>query len=221
MIWNWIKVPKSIALATFLLPWMTVSCQSQQLAKATGFGLATGNIETMGRASGESGHFNFLLILAIVSIVVGLFLAFKRDRTAAKLSLASSSVALVLVWLGTFRYSQAALMDAAAKRNPDGGPDASAMMAMIRIDWHIGYYLTITALIAAIAMAWVVMSGREDVVTEKIGKLADDAQASVASASSRLAAATAMKACPKCGRSLNAGTKFCPDDGTAIDAEAS
>ena len=52
--WKWIKIPKAIALLAFLLPWMTVSCQNQPLAKASGIGLAFGHVTTMGQASGQS-----------------------------------------------------------------------------------------------------------------------------------------------------------------------
>ena len=161
--WKWIKVPKIFALAAFLLPWMTVSCQNQQLAKASGIGLAFGNIEMIGPPHPESANLNIWLILAIIAILTGLYVAIKRDEKAAPLTLATSLGALVLIWLGTRKYSVSALAEEAAKRR-DGDP--AALLAMIRVDWHLGYYLAMLALLASTVLAWIVMSGREQKVNK-------------------------------------------------------
>lgn len=196
--WKWIRIPKGIALVAFLLPWMTISCSEQKIAEATGFGLAFGNVTTMGRAAsaGDGASMNLLLILALLAIAGGLFLLFTRGREAAKLVLGTSVSALLLIFLGTWRYSKDAIMAEAAK-NGGGGDMDRAAMAMIQVNWEIGYWLALFALIAAAAMAWIVMSGKEAEAEAKMRSLASDAadaaKGAAAKASDVIDAATDKK----------------------------
>lgn len=195
--WKWIRIPKGIALVAFLLPWMTISCSEQKIAEATGFGLAFGNVTTMGRAAsaGDGAAMNLWLVLALLAIAGGLFLLFTRGREAAKLVLGTSVAALVLIFLGTRRYSKDAIM-AEAARNGGGDMDRAAM-AMIQVNWEIGYWLALFALIAAAAMAWIVMSGKEAEAEAKMRSLATDAadaaKSAAAKASEAIEAATDKK----------------------------
>lgn len=195
--WKWIRIPKGIALVAFLLPWMTISCSEQKIAEATGFGLAFGNVTTMGRAAsaGDGAAMNLWLILALLAIAGGLFLLFTRGREAAKLVLGTSVAALVLIFLGTWRYSKDAIMAEAAKNG--GGDMDRAAMAMIQVNWEIGYWLALFALIAAAAMAWIVMSGKEAEAEAKMRSLATDAadaaKSAAAKASEAIEAATDKK----------------------------
>ena len=50
-----------------------------------------------------------------------------------------------------------------------------AALAMIQVNWHFGYWLALLALIAAAAMAWLVMSGKEAEAEAKMRALAADA----------------------------------------------
>jgi len=195
--WKWIRIPKGIALVAFLLPWMTISCSEQKIAEATGFGLAFGNVTTMGRAAsaGDGASMNLLLILALLAIAGGLFLLFTRGREAAKLVLGTSVAALLLIFLGTWRYGKDAIMAEAAKNG--GGDLDRAAMAMIEVNWEIGYWLALFALIAATAMAWIVMSGKEAEAEAKMRSLASDAadaaKGAAAKASEAIDAATDKK----------------------------
>lgn len=195
--WKWIRIPKGIALVAFLLPWMTISCSEQKIAEATGFGLAFGNVTTMGRATsaGDGAAMNLWLVLALLAIAGGLFLLFTRGREAAKLVLGTSVAALVLIFLGTWRYSKDAIMAEAAKNG--GGDMDRAAMAMIQVNWEIGYWLALFALIAAAAMAWIVMSGKEVEAEAKMRSLATDAadaaKSAAAKASEAIEAATDKK----------------------------
>ncbi|WP_188237463.1 hypothetical protein [Sphingopyxis sp. LK2115] len=196
--WKWIRIPKGIALVAFLLPWMTISCSEQKLAEATGFGLAFGHVTTMGRAAsaGDGAAMNLWLILALLAIAAGLFLLFARGREAARLVLGTSVAALVLIFLGTWRYSKDAIMAEAAK-NGGGGDMDRAAMAMIQVNWEIGYWLALFALIAAAAMAWIVMSGKEAEAEARMRSLASDAadaaKGAAAKASEAIDAATDKK----------------------------
>lgn len=174
--WKWIRIPKGIALLAFLLPWMTVSCSDQKIAEASGFGLAFGRISAMGQAAsaGDGASMNFWLILALLAIAGGLFLLFTKGREAAKLVLGTSVAALVLIFVGTWRYSKDAIMAEAAKNGSQGGMDQAAL-AMIQVNWHFGYWLALLSLIAAAVMAWLVMSGKEAEAEAKMRSLAADA----------------------------------------------
>ena len=121
--WKWIRIPKGIALAAFLLPWMTVSCSNQKIAEASGLGLAFGRITAMGQASqaGNGAAMNLWLILALLAIAGGLFLLFTRGREAAKLVAGTSAAALLLIIIGTWRYSKEAILAEAAKSGSGGG----------------------------------------------------------------------------------------------------
>ena len=174
--WKWIRIPKGIALLAFLLPWMTISCSNQKIAEASGFGLAFGRISAMGQAASASdwASMNLWLILALVAIAGGLFLLFTKGREAAKLVLGTSVAALVLILVGTWRYSKDAIMVEAAKDGSNGGMDQAAL-AMIQVNWHFGYWLVLLALIAAAVMAWLVMSGKEAEAEARMRSLAADA----------------------------------------------
>lgn len=174
--WKWIRIPKGIALLAFLLPWMTVSCSNQKLVEASGFGLAFGRVTAMGQAAeaSDGASLNLWLVLAIIAIAGGLAILFLRGREAAKLVLGTSATALALIFIGTWRYSKDAILAEAAKNGSNGDIDRAAL-AMIEVNWEIGYWLALLSLIAAAAMAWLVMSGKEADAEVRIRSLAADA----------------------------------------------
>ncbi len=173
--WNWIRIPKGIALLAFLLPWMTVSCSDQKLVEASGFGLAFGRVTAMGQASqaGDGASMNVWLILALLAIAGGLYLLFTKGREAAKLVLGTSVAALLLIVVGTWRYSKDTILAEAAKN--EGGAMDQAALAMIQVNWHFGYWLALLSLIAAAVMAWLVVSGKEAEAEAKMRAIAADA----------------------------------------------
>lgn len=174
--WKWIRIPKGIALLAFLLPWMTVSCSDQKLVEASGFGLAFGSVKAMGQASqaSDGASLNVWLILALLAIAGGLVLLFTRGRDAAKLVLGTSAAAIALIFIGTYRYSKDAILAEAAKNGSNGSMDQAAL-AMIQVDWEIGYWLALLSLIAAAVMAWLVMSGKEAEAEARMRSFAADA----------------------------------------------
>lgn len=173
--WKWIRIPKGIALLAFLLPWMTVSCSDQKLVEASGFGLAFGRVTAMGQASqaGDGASMNVWLILALLAIAGGLYLLFTKGREAAKLVLGTSVAALLLIVVGTWRYSKDTILAEAAKN--EGGAMDQAALAMIQVNWHFGYWLALLSLIAAAVMAWLVVSGKEAEAEAKMRAIAADA----------------------------------------------
>ncbi len=196
--WKWIRIPKGIALLAFILPWMTVSCSGQKIAEASGFGLAFGRISAMEQtaSSGDGAAMNMWLILALLAIVSGLVLLFIKGREAAKLVLGTSAAALVLILVGTRQYSKDAILAQAAKNGSENGMDQAAL-ALLQVNWHFGYWLTLLSLIAAAVMAWLVMSGKEAEAEAKMRALAaeatDAAKGAAAKASDAIDAAKDKK----------------------------
>ncbi|UNK78736.1 hypothetical protein MNQ96_14435 [Sphingopyxis granuli] len=222
--WKWIRIPKGIALLAFLLPWMTVSCASQKVAEASGFGLAFGRINAMGQTSqADSGaSMNLWLILSLVAIAGGLFLLFTRGREAAKWVIGTSAAAFVLIFVGTWRYSKDAILAEVAK-NGGNGEREQAALAMIQIDWHFGYWLALLALIAAGVMAWLVMSGKEAEAEAKMRSLAADA-ADAAKVAAAKAGDAARDAAAKANDAIDAAKDASKDragydDGAAPDGK--
>ena len=174
--WKWIRIPKGVALLAFLLPWMTVSCSGQKLVEATGFGLTFGRVTAMGRAAQASDgtSINFWLILALLAIAGGLVLLFLKGRETAKFVLGTAVAAIILIIVGTWRYSKDAIVAEAAKNGQNSGADQAAL-AMIQVHWEIGYWLALVSLVAAAAMAWLVMSGKDADTEAKMRSLAPDA----------------------------------------------
>lgn len=190
--WSWIKIPKGVALLAFLLPWMTVKCSGQELVHATGFGLTFGRFTAVSEKAGSGDQtLNYWLILALVAILAGLVICFIKGREAAKIVLGTSAAAFALILVGTMKYSKSAIADkmnessdtAGAMAGAGGAQEAQmreAMLGMIQIEWHMGYYLTLAALIAAAVMAFLVMRGKdaeaEARVREAAGKLGESAR---------------------------------------------
>lgn len=236
IMWQWIKVPKAVALLAFLLPWMSVSCSGTKLVSATGYGLALGQFtselpQQAGNGPGD-GQISVWLIAAAVVIAIGLAISFGR-RFAAMGVLATSAVAFVLILIGTSRFSKSALMAEAAKKsgaasqidatNPFAGADnpfgdpARTAAAMIQVEWHFGYWLALGALAIAALMAWLVMGGRDATVLKSLasGSLGASAQSPAAEPLAP-AEAPPSRICPQCGRRYAMEVRFCPEDGSAL-----
>ena len=174
--WKWIRIPKGVALLAFLLPWMTVSCSEQKLVEATGFGLAFGRVSAMGQAAqaSDGASMNLWLILALLAIAGGLALLFLKGREAAKPVLGTTIAAIILIFVGTWRYSKDAILAEAARNGQNSGADQAAL-AMIQVNWEIGYWLALLSLIVAAVMAWLVMNGKEAEAEAKIRSLTAEA----------------------------------------------
>lgn len=156
--WKWIKIPKIGALIAFFMPWLTVSCSSMQVASATGWQLAVGGYShTASEIASKApppGSGNGWLLLAILLIVAGIWIALLKPSKQRSLRAASvSGVALLFVWIGTARYSTSALIAEASKSGGFSGSIDEASAAMIQLRWEIGFWLTVLALLAGCIMA--------------------------------------------------------------------
>jgi hypothetical protein len=158
---KWIRIPKGIALAAFLLPWLTVSCSSQPIIKATGVGLAFGTFDTLGIDPAQLKNqqsANILLIFAMITIAVGLFFAIRKPAKAAVLTLCTSAASLIFIGLSMLRYSKSYLGSAL---DPEAQhPMAKTAASLIRVEYEYGFWLTILSLVAALILS--IAAWRED-----------------------------------------------------------
>ncbi|WP_375396141.1 hypothetical protein [uncultured Sphingomonas sp.] len=158
--WRCVRISKAIALIAFLLPWLTVSCSGRPIVKASGWDLMTGRLAMTDplsdRIDVHAGATDWWLVLAVVLIVVGLVIAFRRTP-APRTVLATSLGAVALVVQGTHGIDAPAVARLASRE--DARFDA-AMAALIRIDWQYGYWLTLGALALAALCAALLLGGR-------------------------------------------------------------
>src|SRR5690606_28151330 len=123
---------------------------------------AFGRVTAMGQAAqaSDGASMNLWLVLALLAIASGLALLFLKGREAAKLVLGTAVAAIVLIFVGTWRYSKDAILAEAARNGQNSSADQAAL-AMIQVNWEIGYWLALLSLIVAAVMTWLVMSGKE------------------------------------------------------------
>lgn len=184
-LFNIARGAKGIALLCFLLPFVTISCAGQPLAKITGVQLATGSIQPIGQngmpgapSGGAStatdyGVDIFALVAAIL-IAAALVLTFVlARRRAALLAMVLSAVAAVILVFDVFvRIKGAATsqlregMGTGGAAPSGGGADFDRQMQQmansISVDPAIGFWLCILALIAAIVINNMVRTRQTD-----------------------------------------------------------
>lgn len=167
--WQWVKIPKAIALAAFFLPWVTVSCSNRRIASASGWSLVSGHMTILnpitGVAQPETSHPSVTLAIALIAVVIGLIASFRAARPGAMLVLGTSTAALFFIWLTTRDLTGDALVRRAAAKH---GQFDAAIASVIRVDWEWGYWVTILALMASAILALMAMTGRS--ITIGVGR---------------------------------------------------
>lgn len=170
---NLARGAKGLALACFLLPWVTVSCGGQPLAQISGLQLATGSVGDIGGnrpgapAAPQDYSADLFVIAAALLIVIALVLSFVLPRRKAALAaMASCAVALALIVYDVFVRIKGAAEDqfreSMASNTPPSTPanpfeaqmqrQMEQMMQGFSVDPAIGYWLTALALVAAIVV---------------------------------------------------------------------
>lgn len=185
-LFNIARGAKGIALLCFLLPFVTVSCAGQPLARITGMQLATGSIQPIGQngmpgaptggAATTSQHYglDIFALAAALLIVLALVLTFVlARRRAALIAMALSAVAAVLLVFDVFvRIKGAATAQIREGMGSGGAAPSGAgadferqmqqMVNSISVDPALGFWLCILALVAAIVINNMVRSRRAD-----------------------------------------------------------
>lgn len=161
--WKWIRLPKGLALIAFLLPWLTVSCSGQPIVRASGLGLAIGQIDTSGlpvaTANSNDVTANWFLLLAMAVILAGFILLFLRAASSALAVMGTSIIAFALIVIGMSRYSETDLKQAVTSSQSEPPPFDLALERLIHIDFDAGYWLALVALAAAATMAFMACRG--------------------------------------------------------------
>jgi hypothetical protein len=149
-----------VAIFGFFLPWAEVSCSGQPLAHETGIELITGG---GGGAGAASAHHDLWVAASFALAVLGLAgCLFARGRRAAMILMAAALAAAVASLIGVSREVPSADVQAQLAAGPSGG-DASARQAageLIRARLEYGYFVTLGALIVALAGAGLTLAGR-------------------------------------------------------------
>lgn len=190
-LFNIARGAKGIALLCFLLPWVTVSCAGQPLARITGVQLATGSIQPIGQNSGMPGaptgaatsgqgySVDILALLAAVLIIASLVVTFMMARRRAALfAMIGSAIAAVLIVFDVFVRIKGAAEDqirqgagGTGAQQPSGAgaelerqmqQQMEQMAQQISVDPAIGFWLCLVALIAAIVLNNMVRSRRTE-----------------------------------------------------------
>ena len=137
------KIAQTIALLAFCLPWATVSCGEQQVAKLSGINIASGSAAILNPATGSienySGMPSFViyaaLFLVAVGLVANLIFAARRAATAAVIC-SMSAIALILYQLfasGALSAQRRGMLETIVTGTPD-------------VKTAFGFWVTIVAL---------------------------------------------------------------------------
>jgi hypothetical protein len=159
---------KVVALLLFLLPWITVSCSGQTLITMSGLDLARGVVSMHNPMTGATesppgtnGGDMFVIagaVLILISLAIGFLI---RGRTGALAAIASAIAAAaslaytVLVRIPGKAHDTPAMPGGGAP----SGMSAEQLAAMIQVNVQIGFWLVMLALVAAIVLDFMAMSG--------------------------------------------------------------
>lgn len=160
------RVAKVLALLFFFLPWVVVSCNGDPLVQASGYQLATGQIDLPSVAVAPEGLGKaWWAMAAIIAILAGLGLGFVlKGINAGRVMAATSVVALVLVCGGLTQMVGSMRAEVAQKLEQKSQGDnlerqlarALGQSMRVEVDVQSGYWLTVLVLLSAIGSAgWV------------------------------------------------------------------
>jgi hypothetical protein len=157
---NLARIAKVVALLLFFLPWVTISCAEQPLLTMSGVDLATGHVMMHNPMTGATesppgaNGGDMWVIAAALLILAGLaasFLLKGRNGLIANMAGAGlAAAALAYTVLVRIPHSARSGSAGGGAVTP-GGPSPDQIAQMIQIKVQIGFWLTLVALIAAIA----------------------------------------------------------------------
>jgi hypothetical protein len=102
MLQRYVKILQTVALLSFFLPWVTVSCGQQPVAKLSGFDIAAGTASIHNPITGLTQNYSstpsfaicLAALLVFLAIVAGLMMA---RRNAARMAFFCSGFAIALI----------------------------------------------------------------------------------------------------------------------------
>lgn len=159
-LFNLARGAKGIALLLFLLPWVTISCQGQDLASFSGYNLATGSVSVPNPITGAAetppgaGERDIPVIAAALLILLSFAATFVLKRGQAALVAAGGAAVSALLISYTVLVKVPAQMRESAAAEGGASMDGQNIADMISVNVEIGFWLTLGALIAAVALNW-------------------------------------------------------------------
>lgn len=156
-----------VAIFGFFLPWAEVSCSGEPLVHETGIQLITGG-GPGGSGVGAPVHHDLWVAASLGLIILGLAGSLLvRGPRAAVILAAAALAAAVASLVGASQEVPNAEVQAQLAAGPPGG-DASARQAaseLIRARLEYGYFVTLGALIVAVAGAGLSLAGQRSRVS--------------------------------------------------------
>lgn len=166
---NWMniaRIAKVVALAGFLMPWLLVSCQGQEVASATGWQMAIGEMDALGdAATAQEADPAWWAILSLLLILGGLAASvFVKPLKRGAMALTGAAAAAFLLCAVGMNLAISSARAEASQPEPGADPMAAQMQAAvadaIRFDIRYGYWLTLAGLFAATAAGGLAWQGR-------------------------------------------------------------
>src|SRR5262249_34636162 len=233
------KINKALAILAalaFFMPFITISCNNQQMAHMNGYKLVqcaasscsskdivTIDLKLPGmeaeaktdqspalEAGNKSGDLNYVLFAAI-AVVVAIIILFIPGRIGGLLSGVASVAAIALLFI--FRSKFLGTVEPQLN-SPEA--KAAGMMIQIQIQMGMGFWLSIVFSAASAILAFKGTSAAPGSVSSAGGAVGGFAPQPPAGASS--ASGQQMSICPSCGSSNTAGNKFCLSCGESLAA---
>ena len=161
------RVAKLVALFGFVLPWVLVSCNGQELASASGIDLIMGNIAAKNPMSGAVQHqhtaVNLWILLAAAATILGLLISFGLERVREQARAIALAAAAAIMLSGIGMYAATHPNTKSLQKSGDAfESDMNAGLAqMLKFEPRYGFWLTLAALFAAAAAGAIAASGTE------------------------------------------------------------
>ncbi len=162
------RIAKIVALLGLLLPWVVVSCSNNEIARATGVQLITGDLQPSGPLAGQSIDHkpepDAIMIAMAAIVILGLLITvFVRARAASMVLLATSLIAIGLCFYSIEDMRRGIEKQAHSHRyeqmNNDEADVGRSIANLIQVEPQDGFWITVGALGIAAALALASLTG--------------------------------------------------------------
>jgi len=222
-----------LAALAFFFPFITISCNNQQMAHISGYKLVQCGVSpcsgkdvltfdlklpgmdqvnnTPGPDSKEKLENANLVFFAAIAIVVAIITLFIAGRGGEFLSGAASIAAIVLLFLFRSKFN-----DSVAPQLSSPEMKAAGALVQIQVQFAVGFWLGIGASAVSAILAFIGTSSAKSPVVPAGGPVGGYSPRPPTGVSP--GAGSQMSACPSCGASYASGNKFCLSCGASLAA---
>lgn len=153
-----------VILFMFLLPFVTITCQNQEVLKATGMQLATGDVKPKEKfdanklladidessekenIKSEKGSSNPIAIAIIVSVLLGFATSFWNNEKQKTFILSFASLTLLLLFVLAYTIDSS-FSNMSKEIDFEKSEYAKQVLNMFKIEMGIGYYFSVLVMI--------------------------------------------------------------------------